>query len=302
MTPLARPGVLAVLLVLTAVVLHPSARSSLWLPQRDAVLAVLILLSTVALALRAAATQGRARLGTGLVALGAAVVVAAAAGDGLRGHEGTLTLEPGQARSHFDEVGPDGRSLGLRPLGFTVGLEGAAPGGAVRLVFSGQASPVVLGPEEAVEHDGLRLARPRVVPTGEASRLKIGISGGGEDVSVDLAPGRPSPVGDLVLLLEEYFPDFALDDQRRPFTRSRESRNPGALLSVQSPEGSFRVFVLRAMPGVHRVDALDRSFALLEVEPGFSAEIAVHSQPLAGVVLLGALLALGGALLSGRTV
>jgi hypothetical protein len=301
MTPLSRPGVLAVLLVLTAVVLHPAARSSLWLPQREALLAALVLLSTVALALRAAATRGRARLGTGLVALGAAVLVAAVAADGLRGHEGILTLEPGQARTHFDEVGPDGRSLGLRPLGFTIGLEGETPGGGVRLMFSGQPSAVVLGPDEAIAHERVRLARPRIVPTGEVSRLKIGISGGGEDVSVDLAPGRPSRVGDLILALEEYFPDFALDDQRRPFTRSRESRNPGALLSVQSPEGTFRVFVLRAMPGVHRVDALDRSFALLEAEPGYSAEVTVHSQPFAGVVLLGALLALGGVLLPGRT-
>jgi hypothetical protein len=108
-------------------------------------------------------------------------------------------------------------------------------------------------------------------------------------------------VGELTLALEEYFPDFALDDQRRPFTRSRESRNPGALLVVQGPEGTFRVFVLGAMPGVHRVEALDRSFALLDVEPAFSAEIAVHSEPFAGVALVGAWLALAGVLLDRRT-
>jgi len=300
MTALTRPGVLVFLLVLTAVVLHPLARSGPRILQHEAVLAGLVLLSTVALVLRAAGTGGASRLGSGLLALGAAVVLGGVAADGLRGHQGTLALEPGQASTYFDEVDPDGRFLGLRPLGFTIDLEGATPGGGVRLAFSGESSPVVLGPDEAVAHEGLRLARPRIVPTGEARRLRIGISGGGQDVSVDLVPGRPSRVGDLTLAVEEYFPDFALDDQRRPFTRSGESRNPGALLVVQSPKGTFRVFVLQAMPGVHRVEALDRSFALLDVELGVSAEMAVHDEPFAGIVLLGALLALVGVLLSRR--
>ena len=102
---------------------------------------------------------------------------------------------------------------------------------------------------------------------------------------------------DLTIALEDYFPDFALDDQRHPFSRSREPRNPGALLAVESPRGPFRVFVLRSMPGVHRVEALDRSFALRAIEPEVSAEIAVHREPLAAVALVGTLLALAGVVL-----
>jgi hypothetical protein len=301
MSLLARPGVLAAVLVLTALVLHPAVGTAEWLPGRDTALAALLLLTTAALALRAVAATRSSRLGASLLAAGLALVVAGVAGDGLRGHRGSLSLEPGQARGHFDEVGPHGRSLGLRPLGFTIGLEEAGPGRGVTLqLSSGPPGPIVLRPDEAIERDGVRLARPRIVPTGQASRLTIGISGGGQDTSVVLTPGRPSRAGDLTLALEQYFPDFALDDQRRPFTRSTELRNPGALLVVDSPQGTFRVFVLRAMPGVHRVEQLDRSFALLDVEPAFSAEIAVHREPFAGLVLLGALLALAGVVLDRR--
>lgn len=264
-------------------------------------LAALLLFVVAALVVRARAATGSRRLAAWLLAAGAVLVLAAVGADGLRGRQGTLSLVPGQARTHFDEIGPEGRSLGLRPLGFTIGLERSLPGGALALALPGEAEPVVLTPERAVSAGGFRFSRPRAVPTGAAARLRVGISGGGEDVTVDVTPGRPAQVGGLTIALEDYFPDFALDDQRQPFTRSREPRNPGAVLAVESPRGTFRVFVLRSMPGVHRIEPLDRSFALRAVEPEVSAEIEVHREPLAAVALLGALLALVGVALDRRT-
>lgn len=301
MTTLTRPAAVASLLVVAGLVLHPAVRTEAWLPAREAVLAAVLLLTTIALVLRAVAAPAPGRLASTLLAAGAVLVVVAVGADGLRGHEGTLSLVPGQARSHFEEVGPEGRSLGLRPLGFALGLEQTLPGAGLALVLPGETEPVVLTPDRAVSAGGIRFSRPRVVPTGAAARLRVGISGGGEDVTVDVAPGRPARAGDLTIALEEYFPDFALDDQRQPFTRSREPRNPGALLDVEGPRGSFRVFVLRSMPGVHRVEALDRSFALRAVEPEVSAEIAVHREPFAAVALVGALVALAGVALTRRT-
>lgn len=295
MTSLTRPAVVASLLVAAAALLHPAFRTEAWVPERDAVLAALLLLATIAYGLRA--TAAPRRLGSALLAAGAILVVGAVGADGVHGHRGTLSLLPGQARSHFDEIGPEGQSLGLRPLGFTIGLDRSMPGAALALVLPGENETVVLTPERAVSSGGVRFSRPRVVPTGKAARLRVGISGGGEDVTVDVAPGRPAQAGDLTIALEDYFPDFALDDRRQPFTRSREPRNPGALLDVASTRGTFRVFVLRAMPGVHRVEALDRSFALRSVEPEVSAEIQVHREPFAAVALLGALLALAGVVL-----
>lgn len=295
---LARPGVVAALFVAAGGLLHPAVRSAEWLPARDLALAALALLITVALVARAAAVPRR--WGSTLVATGAVLLVGAAGGDGLRGHRGRVDLVAGQTRTHFEEVGPAGRSLGLRPLGFPLGLEGVRPGGGVDLAFPDQADARVLTSGAAVGYGGLRLGRPRPTPTGLASSLQVSVSGGGSDRIAQVFPGRPTPVGDLSLRLEEYFPDFALDEQRQPYTRSSEARNPGALLAVESPQKSFRVFVLQAMPGVHRIEEIDRSFSLLSVEPAMSVEIDVRSEPLALGALLGGLLALAGVVVGGR--
>ena len=294
---LVRPVVVAALLVSGALILHPAVGSHAWLPQRDGVLAALALLITVALLARAATAPRR--LPTILLAAGATVVMVAVAGDGLRGHRGVLDLVAGQSRTHFDERTPDGRSLGLRPLGFPIGLQDVRPDGAVTLAFPGETA--VLTSEAAVSAGGLRFGQPRAVPTGSASLLRVSVSGGGTDQIVEVAPGRPARAGDLTLTLEEYFPDFALDEQGQPFTRSREPRNPAALLSVQSAQGAHRVFVLQAMPGVHRLEPIDRSFALLGVEPEASVELQVRREPLALGALLGGLLVLTGVASRKRT-
>ncbi len=297
MTALTRPAAVASLLLVAGLLLHPAVRTAAWLPERSAVLAAVLLLTAVALGLRAVTAPAPRRLAATALAVGAAFVVGALGVDGLRGHQGTLSLVPGQSRTHFEERDPEGRPLGLRPLGFAIGLDRSMPGAALALVLPGETETVVLTPDQAVSTGGFRFSRPRVVPTGGVARLRVGISGDGEDVTVDVAPGRPARAGDLTIALEDYFPDFALDDQRQPFSRSREPRNPGAILAVQSPRGPFRVFVLRSMPGVHRIEPLDRSFALRAVEPEVSAEIAVHREPLAAVALVGALLALAGVVL-----
>lgn len=297
LSALVRPGVVAALLVSGALILHPALGSRAWLPQRDGVLAALALLITVALLARAATAPRR--LPTILLAAGAAVVLVALAGDGLRGRRGVLDVVAGQSRTHFDEQTPDGRSLGLRPLGFPLGVQDVRPDGAVTLAFPGETA--VLTSEAALSVGGLRFGRPRAVPTGSASLLRVSVSGGGADQIVEVAPGRPARAGDLTLALEEYFPDFALDEQQQPFTRSREPRNPAALLSVQSAQGTHRVFVLQAMPGVHRVEPIDRSFALLDVEPEASVELQVRREPLALGALLGGLLVLAGVASRKRT-
>jgi hypothetical protein len=299
MSALARPGVLASVLTAAALLLHPAVGASRWLPGHEAVFAALVLLATLGLVARAAAAR-EGWLGPWLLASGALLLVAALGADGVLGHRGTLTLAPGQSQGNFEEEGPGGRSLGLRPLGFGIGVESITPPARVALALPGQDAPVELTPQRAVGFGGHRFARPIVRVTGGAVRLRVAASDGARTVVVDVAPGAPARAGDLTVSLEGYFPDFALDERQQPFSRSPEPRNPAALLGVERGGRTYRAFVLRSMPGVHRVEGLGLAFSLLEVEPETAAEIAVHREPGAPVALAGALLLLVGAALSFR--
>jgi hypothetical protein len=157
MSVLARPGVIASTLAAAAVALHPGFDASRWLPARLAVLAALLLLAVLGLLARAAWTRGRT-VDAALTAAGAAVLLVALGVDGLRGHHGTMVLAPGRVRSHFDETGPDGQPLGLRPLGFTVGAERVVDGGGVALALPGRRAPVPLAPGRAESFGGYRFA------------------------------------------------------------------------------------------------------------------------------------------------
>jgi hypothetical protein len=285
---LARPAVLASLFSLAAVALHPALHAERWLPGRELLLVALVLLALVGLIARALAAPREERTGAGLVAAGAVLVVIGIGGDGLLGRDGTLTLDIGHAGVNFEETGPDGRSLGLRPLGFKIGVEARTAAGVSLLLPQGTAE---LTSRHAVALGGFRLADPRLTATGGVARLRVLASDGRR---IELTPEGPTAAGDLVLSIDQYFPDFALDENQRPFTRSLEPRNPAALLSVARGEAVHRAFVMQSMPGVHRVEPLGLSFSLLEVQPEEQVAIVVHRQPFAPAVLLGALLLLAG--------
>ena len=304
MSALARPGVLASLLAASAAVLHPALGTSRWLPWRPAWLAALLLLAALGFAARAVGARDL-RPGAVLAAAGAALLVGALAVDGLRGHHGTLTLAAGQSRGNFEEVAPDGRSLGLRPLGFPIGAERvSAPAGSsatgVALALPGRSVPVELTRERSVAFGGYRFARPAATTTGGVARLRIAASDGTATQVADVSPVAPGRAFGLTIALEEYFPDFALDENQRPFSRSAEPRHPAALLAVERGGERHRVFVLQSMPGVHRVEELGLAFSLLGVEAERTAEIAVHREPATFVALLGALLLASGLALSFR--
>lgn len=292
MTALARPGVFVALLAAAALALHPASAARL--PGQPAFLAAALLLVALALCARAASARD-GRVPAALTAAGAITLVAALGADGWRGHHGTLTLVAGQSRGTFNEVGPEGRSLGLRPLGFTVGVDRVRPDGSVSLALPGLGAPVDLSTRRAVASGGYRFAAPRALaPTGAVARLRVSASDGARTTIADVAPGTPGRAGDLTIALEQYFPDFALDDRQQPFSRSAEPRNPAAVLTVERGGEAFRAFVLQSMPGVHRVEGLGLAFSLLEIEPEKPVELVVHREPAAPAVLAGALLLLAG--------
>ncbi len=287
MSALARPSVFATVLTAAALALHPSIGAARWREAQPAFLAALALLAVLALAARAAGARER-RPAAIAAAAGAAVLVGALGFDGLRGHHGTLTLAPGQSLGNFGEEDGSGRSLGLRPLGFAVGAERVSEDG-VALVFSGSGEAAGLTTARSVAHRGYRFARPRVAASGGAARLRIAAAGAEGTLVAEVAPGLPGRAFDLTIALEEYFPDFALDEQRQPYSRSAEPRNPAALLTIEKGGKTHRAFVLQSMPGVHRVEGLGLAFSLLEVDEERAAEIAVHREPAALFALAGAL-------------
>ncbi|HET6900620.1 MAG TPA: hypothetical protein VFK70_19860 [Vicinamibacteria bacterium] len=224
-----------------------------------------------------------------LVAVGAATFALAVAYDSVRGEQGTMTLAQGQGTRTFDEEGAGGRPLGFHPLGDAVVLEAIEPDGTIVLGETDAQRRVRVSPWRAAAVAGYRLGPPQRVATGGA-RLVIRVSGGAEG-DVSLREGEKGRAGDLDITLTQYFPDFALDERQQPFSRSDEPRNPAALLGVARGAASWRVFVIRAMPGIHHPEGLDRTLELVDVVADEGVRFSVHREPAALLAGLGLLVA-----------
>lgn len=295
MSVLRSPGWIAALAALLAAAAHPGLRAAGWSPSGSAAfsaVALLLVLSLVAAAWSRPADR--------LAALGAVVVLLAVGYDRVRGHAGALALQPGQGSRTFDEEGPGGRPLGLRPFGFDVrldALEGEAPTLSFLEGESVRATQRVTR-EQVASYGGFRFASPRAA-RGEAAALRLRVTGDSGPQEVVVTPGESARTGGLVIELERFFADFALDEKGKPYSRSAEARNPAALLVIRRGKQAWRVFVIRALPGIHRQEGLDFTFALLDVEPLVSVQLVVAREPGgvvagAGLVVLAAGLALGG--------
>lgn len=281
----AAPGFVAACGVLLAVSLHPSRPASLHLP--PAATAALALLLVLGLLAGARGTGGR------LVGLGALAVACAAGYDGLRGHRGTLSLEAGQGAQRFEEQGPEGRSLGLRPLGFDVVLD-RLDGTGHAVLRTSDGATLEVGPSRAVSRGGFRFGVERALAATDTSTLRISVAGPGASRVVELGPGETATADGLQISLERYFPDFALDQDQQPYSRSAEPRNPAALLRVTRGSDSWRVFVIRAMPGIHRPEGLDYVLSLTDVVAREAVRLRVSREPAAWLALAGALVMAAG--------
>ena len=271
-------GLTATCGLLLAAALHPALSRVLHPP--------LASISALALLLVAALLAGARDPGGRLVGAGAFAVALAIGYDGLRGHRGTLTLEPGQGAQSFEEEGPDGRSLGLRPLGYGVVLERVDPdGGAV--LKAGDGATIAIRPGRAASHGGFRFGVSARSGGAEPSALRINVAGPQGSSVVEVRPGTPVTADGLHIDVEQYFPDFALDKKQQPYSRSSEPRNPAALLRVTRGAKAWRVFVIRAMPGIHRPEGLDRVLSLTDVVVSEAVTLRVSREPAAAVALAG---------------
>jgi hypothetical protein len=279
-------GVAACALLLAAAV-HPAAEGLGLGETRAAVIAFAALLLALAIVLRGFTDRASAILAAGVV-----LALGAAGYDALQGHGGRLILQPGEGAQAFEEEGTNGMPLGLRPIGAAVHLDTLiGQDASLTIERVGAASHERLTPGAAVRAGDYRLGWGDVEAR---ARLHLSLSKGDETASVEVAPGEPGSVADLDVELERYFPDFALDERNNPYTKSDEPRNPGALLRVSREGGSWRVFVLQSMPGVHQVPELGWTFALQGVSPEPRLRVLVHHQPAALLAAAGIAIAAVG--------
>jgi hypothetical protein len=295
---LASPSATLLLAVALAAGLHPASPLRRWAEAAPVLMPALALLLVLSLAARA--SRG---LGIALVSLGAAGLLATVAYDQVKGHRGTLELGPGGTTGNYEETGVRDRPVGLRPFGFTVGASSISEAGAL-LTFSeatGEARGRV-APARATAYKGQRFGWRAARLSGEAERLEIAVSDGSSERSVALTPGQNANVDGLEIAVEQYFADFALDSSQQPFSRSEVPRNPAAVLRVRRGSETFRVFVIRAMPGIHQVGGLRLSFSLREVEPAKVLRLGVSQEPGAWAAALAvAVAAIGAALRKGES-
>ena len=275
---LAWRGLTATCGLLLAAALHPALPSFLHPP--------LATTSALALLLVAGLLAGPRDPAGRVVGAGALAVALAFGYDGLRGHRGVLTLEMGQGTQSFEEEGPEGRSLGLRPLGFGVVLERVDPDGAAVLRV-GEGASITVRPGRAASYGGFRFGVSSLRGAAEPSALRIAVAGPQGSSVVAVRPGAPAIADGLQIAVEQYFPDFALDEKQQPYSRSSEPRNPAALLHVTRGDRTWRVFVIRAMPGIHRPEGLDRVLTLIDVAATEAVTLRVSREPAAPVALAG---------------
>ena len=107
---LGSPAGVAVCAILLAAAVHPWTAAYRLETSGIAVVVLMALVFTLAAILR-----GLADVGTAVLGLGVSLIAAAGAYDALRGHQGELLLRPGEGRQAFEERGPAGTRLGLRP-------------------------------------------------------------------------------------------------------------------------------------------------------------------------------------------
>ena len=282
---LAWRGLAAACGLLLGAALHPALPAMLHPPPVTIAALALLLVTSLLAAARDAA--GR------LVGTGALVVALALGYDGLRGHRGLLALEVGQGSQSFEEEGPEGRSLGLRPLGFGAFLEHVDADGTVALRVE-NGPTIAVRPGRAASYGGFRLGAFGRAGSGEPAALRLAVAGPQGSSVVEVRAGTPVEADGLQIALEQYFPDFALDAKQQPYSRSSEPRNPAALLRMRRGSESWRVFVIRAMPGIHRPAGLDRVLSLTDVVTTEAVSLRVSREPAAAAALAGmALTALG---------
>jgi cytochrome c biogenesis protein len=106
--------------------------------------------------------------------------------------------------------------------------------------------------------------------------------------------GRESlllPGSGLRIQVQEVFPDFAMDEQRRPYSRSGQPRNPVAAVRVQLPDGRAQVaYLFKLRPDLKTVQGLPVDLSFTGFESLQYTGLQVVHDPGVEVIWLGCIL------------
>lgn len=138
------------------------------------------------------------------------------------------------------------------------------------------------------------LGKARVVVADRRTGAPIG------SFELDLMqPDRNFLVGDYVIAIQEYYPDFGLDAGGKPETRSSRVQNPSFLLEITPRGGTpFRQWLFVLLPELESDTHTPVRFQVPETHQVFTSGLRVHRDVGLPGVELGLLLAGFGVLLS----
>jgi len=96
---------------------------------------------------------------------------------------------------------------------------------------------------------------------------------------------------DIEIKLVAFYPDFILDENNQPATRSMELRNPAALIEIyKDGEPLYRTWVFALFPNIHSKRNVEFSFIYKTFKPTFYTVLQVSKDPGIWLVWTGCIL------------
>ena len=121
------------------------------------------------------------------------------------------------------------RSLAVAPTGYNKLAIGPAELEIIKAKSDRQLKELLSAPAEA-----------KVAEWGEVLVAYDGVT---QAIDIKQQQDKTSKVGDLAVNVLEFFPDFRLDDNKRPVSVSQELNNPAVLLELKTSDANERWFV-----------------------------------------------------------
>ena len=128
--------------------------------------------------------------------------------------------------------------------------------------------------------------------TGKAGRMKVTVTSRdgtkSKTYTIPLRGVTDMEEFGLKMKVESFLPDFAMNDQNKPFSKSRQPNNPAALVALVLPDGNTqRTWLFKNFPDFHGLKEVDFSLRFADYESQQYTGLQVAYDPGVWVVWLG---------------